>query len=574
MNTHPAYFPELGFGLGLRIPHYQAIYKLQPDIDWFEIISENFMDTGGKARRNLDRIRANYPVVMHGIGLSIGSVDPLNMDYLRKLKQLATEIQPAWISDHLCWTGMAHLNTHDLLPVPYTEEALKHIVRRIEQVQDILQRPIALENPSTYLEYKSSEMTEAEFIARMVQSSGCSLLLDVNNVYVSCYNHRRNPKTYLDTLPIDKVVQIHLSGHRNCGSHIIDTHDDHVIDEVWALYRYTLQRAGHSINTMIEWDDQIPEWNLLYAELEKARQISRNASFTQAALPTIIDSASETAAWVEINSPPHKLLPTQALLQTAIITGGTDPTAHQQLIRPKSDFPADQQLSVYINAYRSRLIEVTAEDYPVLEHYLGADRFHSLLEDFVSNTRSSHFNIACYCHQLPDFVASQFGNDSFAFELAQLENALSELHDAEETEPLEPADLAGIDADVLMHCQLWPRKALQLFKFRHAVNHYFQSVQDEAEPQEVITEPGFLAVFRHEDLVWRMDLDADEYGLLQRLFSGESIAVALAASSQQTEAQVSNWFARWMRNGLLRKFQSQPPPITNTQGDTHEYANQ
>ena len=185
MRHNTAHFPYLGFGLGLRIPHYAHIFEHAPPVDWFEIISENFMDTDGKAKRNLARIRERYPVVMHGIALSIGTVDPLNSEYLQKLKKLADEINPAWVSDHLCWTGIAHKNSHDLLPVPYTEEALKHIVGRIKQVQDYLERPIALENPSTYLEFKTSHIPEAEFIAAMAQESGCHLLLDVNNVYVS-----------------------------------------------------------------------------------------------------------------------------------------------------------------------------------------------------------------------------------------------------------------------------------------------------------------------------------------------------------------------------------------------------
>ena len=286
MQNNTEHFPHLGFGLGLRIPHYAHIFEHTPPVDWFEIISENFMDTDGKAKRNLARIREQYPVVMHGLALSIGTVDPLNSEYLRKLKKLADEINPAWISDHLCWTGIAHKNSHDLLPVPYTEEALKHIVSRIKQVQDYLERPIALENPSTYLEFKTSHIPEAEFIAAMAQESGCHLLLDVNNVYVSCYNHRLDAKAYIDALPMDKVAQIHLSGHSNYGTHIIDTHDDHVVDEVWALYKYATYKAGRTINTMVEWDDKVPEWDVLYAELGKAKAAAADAQKLRTAAAT------------------------------------------------------------------------------------------------------------------------------------------------------------------------------------------------------------------------------------------------------------------------------------------------
>ena len=196
MQTHTDILPQLGFGLGLRSKHYPYIFEHKPQVDWFEIISENFMDTDGKPRRNLAHVAEHFPIVMHGVSLSIGTVDPLNSDYLHKLKALKKDINAVWISDHLCWTGIAHKNMHDLLPVPYTEEALTHIVQRLRQVQDFLECPIALENPSTYLEFSHSAMPEAEFIARMALESGCRLLLDVNNVYVTCYNHRHDPTCF------------------------------------------------------------------------------------------------------------------------------------------------------------------------------------------------------------------------------------------------------------------------------------------------------------------------------------------------------------------------------------------
>jgi len=198
--TNKFNFPFLGYGLGLRSKHYEHILEHKPEVDWFEIISENFMETQGKPIRILEKIRADYPVVMHGVSLSIGTIDPLNSDYLAKLKKLADRLNPPWISDHLCWTGIAHKNSHDLLPVPYTEEALQHIIERIRQVQDYLERPILIENPSTYIEFNESEMSEVEFIGRMAEGADCGLLVDVNNIYVSAYNHRLDTKQYLDSL--------------------------------------------------------------------------------------------------------------------------------------------------------------------------------------------------------------------------------------------------------------------------------------------------------------------------------------------------------------------------------------
>ncbi len=550
-DTHE-HFPHLGFGLGLRIPHYAHIFEHAPVVEWFEIISENFMDTDGKARRNLARIRERYPVVMHGIALSIGTVDPLNSEYLRKLKKLADDINPAWISDHLCWTGIAHKNSHDLLPVPYTEEALKHIVGRIKQVQDYLERPIALENPSTYLEFQSSHIPEAEFIAAMAQESGCHLLLDINNVYVSCYNHRLDPKAYIDALPMDKVAQIHLSGHSNHGTHIIDTHDDHVVDEVWALYKYAIHKAGRTINTMVEWDDNLPEWEVLHAELGKAKFAAADAQ-NYAPLPELAHDQPRYVANI-----PTPLGEAQSRMQEAILRGESMENGPDDWIRAKERFTPADQLAVYINAYRARLQEVTAEDYPVLKHYLGDGIFDALMRDFVNSTHSEHFNIGRYAAHLPTFLTQHHAGDAFAQEMVMLENALSQLHDMEETIPLEPAHLAGMNAESLMEAVLAPRAALQLFASNYPVNDYYLSVKEGQSPAPPLPEKTYLAAFRHEDVVWRMQLADQEYHLLQKLFTGMPIGTALHAlqtelgvAEDELASQLSAWFSRWMRNGLL-----------------------
>ncbi|MCP5367894.1 MAG: DUF692 domain-containing protein [Hyphomicrobiales bacterium] len=282
---------DLGFGLGLRPPHYDDILDGDiPDgegaaaarVDWFEVISENYMVPGGKPLHYLDRVRERWPVVMHGVSLSIGSTDPLNMDYLRDLKALADRIEPAWISDHLCWTGFQKLNMHDLLPVPYTEEALDHIVARIGRVQDYLGRRILLENPSTYVTFDSSTLPEWTFLAEMARRADCLILLDVNNIYVSAFNHEFDPLDYLDAVPGDRVQQIHLAGHQNNGSHIVDTHDHPVIDPVWALYAETVRRLG-PVPTMIERDDDIPPFADLVAELDTARRVAAGARAEAAA---------------------------------------------------------------------------------------------------------------------------------------------------------------------------------------------------------------------------------------------------------------------------------------------------
>ena len=265
--------PSLGFGLGLRTEHYNAILESKPNVDWFEVLSENYMIAGGKPLYYLDKICENYPVVMHGVSLSIGSTAPVDINYLRDLKKLADRIEPAWISDHLCWTGVHGQNMHDLLPLPYTPETAKHVAERVKIVQDYLGRRILLENVSSYASYVDSSMTEWEFISEIVEQADCLLLLDVNNIYVSSFNHQFDAKAFIDGVPANRIQQIHLAGHHNHGDYIIDTHDAPVIDPVWRLYEYALSRFG-AVSTMIERDDNIPELAILMEELEIARTIA------------------------------------------------------------------------------------------------------------------------------------------------------------------------------------------------------------------------------------------------------------------------------------------------------------
>ncbi len=265
--------PFLGFGLGLRPEHYPDILELKPkNIDWFEIISENFMVEGGKPLHYLDRIRADYPMVMHGVSLSLGSTDPLDRDYLKQLKTLADRVEPAWFSDHLCWTGVDHQNLHDLLPLPYTEDTVRHVAARIRQVQDFIGRPMLIENLSSYITYRHDEMTEWAFLSAVVEEADCGILLDVNNIFVSSYNHGFDPMDYIRGVPAERVWQHHLAGHRNQGNLIIDTHDADIIDPVWDLYRQTAEQLG-PVSTMIERDANIPPLAQLLEELDQARAI-------------------------------------------------------------------------------------------------------------------------------------------------------------------------------------------------------------------------------------------------------------------------------------------------------------
>jgi uncharacterized protein (UPF0276 family) len=268
--------PDLGVGLGLRTVHYAHIVEAQPEVDWFEILSENYMQTAGRPLEWLDAIADRYPVVMHGVSLSIGSTDPLDRAYLTELRGLRDRTRARWVSDHLCWTGVSGKNTHDLLPLPYTEEALRHVAGRVRAVQDFLGAPLALENPSTYVEFTAGQMSEWEFLARLAEEADCAILLDVNNVFVSAFNHGFDPRDYLAAVPFDRVVQLHVAGHTNHGTHIVDSHIGPVIDDVWRLLGDAWLRAGGT-SVLLEWDAEIPSFDATHAEALRAREFIGHA---------------------------------------------------------------------------------------------------------------------------------------------------------------------------------------------------------------------------------------------------------------------------------------------------------
>jgi uncharacterized protein len=266
--------PSLGFGLGLRTQHYEAVLNDRAGIDWVEILTDNYLVPGGKPLHYLARIREQFPIVMHGVALSIGSTEALDREYLGQVRSLAARFEPAWISDHLCWTGVAGRNTHDLLPLPYTEEALRHVIERVAIAQDILGRRLLLENVSSYVSFSASTLAEWEFLRAVAEEADCLILLDVNNVYVSGVNHEFDPLVYLDAIPAERVQQIHLAGHDDHGAYLIDTHDRAVAAPVWDLYVAAISRFG-AICTSIERDAAIPPLAELLAEVETARSLSR-----------------------------------------------------------------------------------------------------------------------------------------------------------------------------------------------------------------------------------------------------------------------------------------------------------
>ena len=265
---------DLGIGLGLRTAHYATILAERPAVDWFEILSENYLHTGGRPLHVLDEVAAHYPIVMHGVAMNVGGTDPLDRAYLRELKALQRRCRARWISDHLCWTGVDGANLHDLLPLPYTRAALRHLIARVRAVQDLLEQPLVLENPSTYLQFAGQQLDEPQFLQELVAATGCGLLLDVNNVFVCASNHGFDARDYLRRVPWDHVVYFHLAGHSDLGTHRLDTHDQPVCREVWQLYAEAWRRSGGR-STLLEWDAKVPDLATTHREAKKARRHQR-----------------------------------------------------------------------------------------------------------------------------------------------------------------------------------------------------------------------------------------------------------------------------------------------------------
>ncbi|GAB7539677.1 MNIO family bufferin maturase [Burkholderia sp. 3C] len=299
--------PDLGFGVGLRPQHLPAILADGARVGWFEIISENYFEDAGHQRAMLDRIAAEVPIVMHGVSLSIGSDTPLDLGYLTRLRRLMDDVRAVWVSDHLCWTGLGSHNSHDLLPMPLTDASLDHVSARVDAVQQWLGRPLVLENPSSYVQFRASTMPECDFLARLARRTGCGLLLDVNNVYVSAVNHRFDPVAYLYALPHDQIVQIHLAGHIRHGDTLIDTHDQPVPAPVWELYALA-QRLTGGVSTLLEWDANLPDYDTLLAELDKARRVAAGERLSEADLPAGHAALPDAALSTPLHFPAPELI--------------------------------------------------------------------------------------------------------------------------------------------------------------------------------------------------------------------------------------------------------------------------
>ncbi|MDG1287034.1 MAG: DUF692 family protein [Rickettsiales bacterium] len=476
--------PHLGYGLGLRSQHWDDVLNdKSKKVEWFEVISENFMTNYGYAREVLGKIRQDYPVVMHGVSLSIGSSDPVNETYLTHLKALADWLEPAWISDHVCWTGNAHINTHDLLPVPYTEDALKQMVEKVGQVQEFLGRRILLENPSNYMEFAANTLSEWEFIAELLKQADCMLLLDINNVYVTCYNHRLDPKVYIDAIPAERIGQIHLAGHENHGTHLIDTHDAPVNDEVLALYAYAMRTKGMK-STMIEWDSNIPDFSAMLAELDKVKQFAETENLPNFAQQRPVLTGEHNQSY-------------EILMDTfqACILERAEPS---DWVREKDEFPAKAQMNVYQLAYRKRLFDTIVQDYPQTREEMGEEAFDILVRTYIERNPSQFYALEPYIRNFVPFLKEQAADYAAT---AALEVLTGSLQEYPQPEALSLEALGQTPPDQFLHLNLSLTPAAKLL-------------------------PNFALICQKLE-VFRQPLEGNDYHVLKAIHETETLEAAL-----------------------------------------------
>ena len=548
--------PNPGFGLGLRTTHYPDFQRQRQPLDWLEAVTDNFLVEGGRPLQMLDFIRRDYPVVMHGVAMSLGSADGLNLAYVQQVKQLAQRIEPLWVSDHLCWSGLGNTVLHDLNPLPYTDEAARRLIDQITQAQDVLQRRLVVENVSSYVSFTHSRATEWEFLSHVAQEADCLLLVDVNNIYVSAFNHGFDPLDYLNALPAHRVQQIHLAGHSRNPTHIIDTHDHPVCPEVWDLYAAACRRFG-AVATMIERDDHIPPLPELLAELDQARAIAQANVGTAANViasdmrrshgPIVSALGPELLAlqqdWVA--SVLQDTLPEEAPTLLSLAQSGSD-TAHARL-------------GIYHRAYRLRLCEVLRDSFAKTSAYMG-ELFDQHASEFAEAQPPALRNLGRYGASLPAFLQQTYPDNPELAELAQLDWDLRSRFDGADA-PASALDALQPNAEGNIPCLTMTAPLHPIVLLRNSQTNaikLWRAIDDDTEVPEVQLDDSGAGL-----VVWRwglqphfMRLDAAQHRFMQALAEGSTIQDA-AQSFADTEVLptpevLGAWLQSWLSQGLLR----------------------
>lgn len=559
-----------GHGVGLRREHYTHLLEApSPGVDWFEIISENFFDSGGRPWAVLDRVRSMVPVALHGVSLALGDTGPFRPGYLESLRSLIDRVEPALVSDHLCWGGFDHKVAHDLLPLPWTQEALEHICDRVAQVQENLGRQILIENVSSYVTYVDSSMTEWEFLGEVVRRTGCGLLLDVNNVYVSSRNHSFSAEQYIDAIDPSWVQQIHLAGHTDHGDFVLDSHVGPIPSKVWDLYRYTVTRMG-AVPTLIEWDDEIPDYEILLSESTRAREVechalsvardgSHESSASSQATPPV-RSRNQTLSLSRTQSRFFSLITQPDPVETAAAEMSGDPDAapiEAWIVTPTSG-TASGRLEVYAQMYFHRLLDAARETYPRVVELVGDDSFAELYAEFLVAHPPASASIKYVARGLPTKLDSLDLRADLG-DLARLEWARFDLRDERDATPLTLDALSQTPPEALGDVSLRLAPYAALVSLQHDVSTLWTALRDHHAASEVVASPNTVLVWRRAFVVLHRVLTQDEAVVLSLVERGATIGALCEAATRENEslgdasARIFAWIQQWLADEIIER---------------------
>ncbi len=559
-------WPLLGCGVGLRSEHYPAILESFPPMDFFEAVSENYMNTGGRPLAMLEKVRERYPVVLHGVALSIGSCDPLHPQYLDSLKKLVDRIEPELVSDHLCWSGAGGETLHDLLPLPLTDESVQHVVRRVDQVQTHLGRKILLENVSTYVTFSHSVMPEWEFLVEVASRSGCGILLDINNLYVNAVNHGFNPLDYLRHIPAEKVGQFHLAGHTPMGKFLFDTHSARVTEAVWELYREALKLYGR-VSTLIEWDEKIPSFDELSSEAARARGFYLQSMCRPVGNRHDCSLQSDVKSGVSLQKGQavlamegFSLSQVQDLMKSAIQPLGAN-RLPDTLLNPQGGDPGKERMSVYADGYIARTHAALGETYPALARLIGPEDFCELAEAYAGKGPATEYDLAKIGEGMPDFLKTypEISGKPYGVDLARFEWFVARAFHAYDGVPLQQAALQALAPEDWEHIRLIFQPSVYLFESDWPVLALWEARQQEKSltgALEKLSEPERVLISRAQNRIRTEKLGLAQYRILRGLMAGRSLgAVCEDLADFEDEVSLQSWFSAWIQDGLLARLE-------------------
>jgi uncharacterized protein (UPF0276 family) len=548
-----------GFGLGLRTPHYGDFLSQPQPVDWLEIITDNYLVEGGRPLVVLDQIRRDYPMAMHGVAMSIGAAGALDLHYLAQVKRLADRVQPLWVSDHLCWIGAGPTQLHDLYPLPYTDETARHVIAKIRQAQDVLQRRLVIENVSSYIDYQASSRSEWEFLSHIANEADCLLLVDVNNIYVSSVNHGFDPLVFLQGLPAHRVQQIHLAGHSDLGDHIIDTHDHPVADAVWDLYAQARRLFG-PVAAMIERDADIPPLATLLTELDHARQIAIQADAQAQLPPSPISVNTHTNAEVQ-----PSLAQTQTVLSDYILaplpTAQTETFPARALVKERAGVDAARRLGIYHHAYRARLNEVLADSFAKTCLFMGSDLFDEEAVAFAVANPPTERSLNRYGHHFPDHLAARYPDNPELLELARLDWDLRHCFDGPDAPAFSAADAQADTSGQWLARPAPLHHSLRLRPIQTNVVQVWRAIDADTDvpPIELLEKPATLVVWRKGLQPHFQTVDAPQALFLQRLMEGASITASCEQLSEVIALEDPQHLAQWLQAWLQEAWLAVPP---------------